>query len=282
VSRLQFNAREVAVAATLLCLLVKAEKAGCSRWPVLEECEKVGGHVAQVVQVVADRRWLERGETDCSLVMELINSTSSLLPVSDRLVSGLQHLISIIDEPSMGTLLSSVIQFTIIQLNNLRLSIAKVTKLYGPAINDMTISVAHGLIQSTRSILEECRHTPLSLCFSPPLSPLPTNSVAVAAQHLNSLLLPLTYTARPCEVTSHRGREIGQSLQQLKQACYSLACQSEVAEKQVSILEALLAVLETGQEVLIAAKSMMESPDCFQGLRTEHRESQTETSEEVF
>lgn len=94
------------------------------------------------------------------------------------------------------------------------------------------------------------------------LPKLPTQSFTSAAQHLHTLLLPLTYSSsKQTPLSAFKMREILQSLQHLTRACHSLACQSEEKERRVAMLEALLTVLEKGQDVLVAAKAMTAHPD---------------------
>ena len=98
-----------------------------------------------------------------------------------------------------------------------------------------------------------------------PSSPISSHSLISAAKHLNSLLLPLTVIeeehSRPSSTANYRIREIVQCLQRLTRAGHSVASQSEGGEKQAVVLEALLAVLERSQEVLVAAKAMADTPD---------------------
>lgn len=119
----------------------------------------------------------------------------------------------------------------------------------------------------------------MCLCITPPshrqtsLTPHPFSplscsfrSLTSAAKHLQSLLLPLTVTAedsvlRPSESTSYKTREIGHCLQRLARAGHSVAAESQTREKQIAILEALLALLKNGREVLVAVKAKMESYD---------------------
>ena len=67
--------------------------------------------------------------------------------------------------------------------------------------------------------------------------------------------------SRLSSTASYRIREIVQCLQRLTRASHSIASQSEGGEKQAAVLEALLAVLEGSQEVLVAAKAMADTPD---------------------
>ena len=60
---------------------------------------------------------------------------------------------------------------------------------------------------------------------------------------------------------SYRTREIAQCLQRLTRAGHSVASRAESVERQEAILEALLGVLENSEEVLVAAKTMLESTD---------------------
>ena len=62
-------------------------------------------------------------------------------------------------------------------------------------------------------------------------------------------------------VSSYRLREIGQYLQQLKQACYSVACRSEDVQSQLTVLQTLLAVLQGGKDLMVLAKSIMDASD---------------------
>ena len=96
-----------------------------------------------------------------------------------------------------------------------------------------------------------------------------SHSLTSAAKHLKSLLLSFTVATkdsvseecRPSGTVSYRTGEITQCLRRLTRAAHGVACQSEGKEKHAAILVALLAVLERSQQVLLAAKAMLENPD---------------------
>lgn len=66
---------------------------------------------------------------------------------------------------------------------------------------------------------------------------------------------------RPSEPTGYKTREIAHCLQRLTRAGQSVAAELQTREKQIAILEALLALLKNGREMLVAVKAKIESCD---------------------
>ena len=106
-----------------------------------------------------------------------------------------------------------------------------------------------------------CRHTPLISIPVPPLSS-PSHSLSSSSLHLKLLLHQLSLRADRdvrAPALSRRVREIVQCLGRLTRSAHWVACGEEDREKQEEILVSVLAVLERSEELLVAAKTVVDS-----------------------